>query len=485
MSRLSLRISPSGSVALVGPSGSGKSTCARLLCRLFDPAAGAVLVCGWDVRAVSQHSLRSCISCVTQDTVLFNSSVQFNLCYGAPEATEAQMRTACRVARVDEFVRRLELGLETQVGERGLKLSGGEKQRLGIARALLREPTVLILDEATSSLDSETEREVQVALDDAAKGRCTLCIAHRLSTIAQCEEIIVLAAGAAVERGTHASLLLRPNGLYASMWAKQTVEEKDGGQGARAGSEVARLSPEECKSSVDATCGVSTMQSDIACTASAIGQGYAPPVIAAADAMDRPPACHSTASALKAVESSMGHSSLSATITGTVGGGLIGCGNSVGGGSISTAGGGDGGGSDGDAEEQKSAQPSKNANEKAELDVRFLLDLWLLLHIGIDRHPPLVLCSELLLATALTALALWLLPIPTTYLVASAANRWSDRPLGAAMIGLLIAIALILPIRHASKGEGSKEGGEGEGEGTGGGRGGGRGGGGGGRKEEQ
>ena len=267
-----------------------------------------------------------------------------------------------------------------------------------------------------------------MALDDAAKGRCTLCIAHRLSTIAQCEEIIVLAAGAAVERGTHASLLLRPNGLYASMWAKQTVEEKDGGKGARAGSEVARLSPEECKSSVDATCGVSTMQSDIACTASAIGQGYAPPVIAAADAMDRPPACHSTASALKAVESSMGHSSLSATITGTVGGGLIGCGNSVGGGSISTAGGGDGGGSDGDAEEQKSAQPSKNANEKAELDVRFLLDLWLLLHIGIDRHPPLVLCSELLLATALTALALWLLPIPTTYLVASAANRWSDRP---------------------------------------------------------
>eukprot|EP00966_Prymnesium_polylepis_P085552 1980598-Prymnesium_polylepis.1 len=176
--RLSLRIPAGGSVALVGPSGSGKSTSTRLLCRLFEAQGGAVRVCGTDVRDVTQHSLRTIVSCVSQDTVLFNSSVRFNLTYGAPDASQAQIDAACALARVDGYIGRLEAGYDTLVGERGLRLSGGEKQRLGIARALLREPAVLVLDEATSALDTETEREVQDAIEAAAKGRCTLSIAH-------------------------------------------------------------------------------------------------------------------------------------------------------------------------------------------------------------------------------------------------------------------------------------------------------------------
>lgn len=224
---LSLRIACGGSVALVGPSGSGKSTCVRLLCRLFDVHGGAIMVCGHDVRAVSQHSLRTVVACVTQDTVLFNASIRFNVTYGARDATEEQLQRACRLASVEGYVSRLKDGLETPVGERGLRLSGGEKQRLGLARALLREPTVLVLDEATSALDSKTEQEVQTALREAAKGRCTLSVAHRLSTVVECDEIIVLNAGTAVERGSHSALLQMPGSQYATLWAKQSSAGAD------------------------------------------------------------------------------------------------------------------------------------------------------------------------------------------------------------------------------------------------------------------
>ena len=176
-----------------------------------------------------------------QDTVLFNASVRTNLVYGAPDATDAQIQAACALARVDSYLARLEKGLDTAVGERGLRLSGGEKQRLGIARALLREPSVLVLDEATSALDTETEREVQDALDAAAAGRCTLAIAHRLSTIVNVDEILVLKGGVAVERGTHEALL-EAGGLYASMWSKQANLERS-----KAASGEGRLTCHECK----------------------------------------------------------------------------------------------------------------------------------------------------------------------------------------------------------------------------------------------
>ena len=163
--------------------------------------------------------------------MLFNASVRFNLTYGARDATDAQLMAACRIARVEAYIGQLEHGLDTMVGERGLRLSGGEKQRIGIARAVLREPTVLVLDEATSALDTETERGVQDALDDAARGRCTLTIAHRLSTIVKSSEIIVLRAGVAVERGAHEALLRKADGLYAAMWVAQSDADGQHGQG--------------------------------------------------------------------------------------------------------------------------------------------------------------------------------------------------------------------------------------------------------------
>lgn len=239
---LSLRIRPGGSVALVGPSGSGKSTSTRLLCRLLEAQAGRIAVCGRDVRSVTQHSLRSVVSCVSQETVLFNASVRMNLVYGAPDASDSEIEAACALARVDSYLARLEKGLETAVGERGLRLSGGEKQRLGIARALLRGPAVLVLDEATSALDTETEREVQDALDAAAHGRCTLAIAHRLSTIVNVDEILMLKGGEVVERGPHKALLELPGGLYASMWSRQANLERS-----RAASGGGRLSCKDCK----------------------------------------------------------------------------------------------------------------------------------------------------------------------------------------------------------------------------------------------
>jgi len=179
------------------------------------------------VRNVTQHSLRTVVSCVSQDTILFNATIRFNLTYGAREATDEQLAAACRIAKVDAYIGQREMGFDTMVGERGLRLSGGEKQRIGIARAVLRDPAVLVLDEATSSLDTETESTVQAALVDAARGRCTLSIAHRLSTIVNCDEIIVLKAGVAVERGSHEELLESVNGLYAGLWAKQCSKAVD------------------------------------------------------------------------------------------------------------------------------------------------------------------------------------------------------------------------------------------------------------------
>lgn len=227
------------SVALVGPSGSGKSTSTRLLCRLMEVTSGGVRISNVDVRDVTQASLRRCVSVVSQDTVLFNSSIRYNLSYGKPGATEAELQEACRLAQVTGYLNRMEKGLETAVGERGLRLSGGEKQRLGIARALLTNPSVLVLDEATSALDTNTEREVQEAIEGAAAGRCTLAIAHRLSTVVNVTEIIVLRSGEVVERGSHADLV-RSGGLFAEMWAAQADA---------AGSTV-----EECKVAVEYAC---------------------------------------------------------------------------------------------------------------------------------------------------------------------------------------------------------------------------------------
>ena len=212
---------PAGkTVAIVGPSGAGKSTISRLLFRFYDVTSGRILIDGQDVRDVTQNSLRSAIGMVPQDTVLFNDTVRYNIRYGRWEATDEEVEEAARLAQIDAFIRRSPHGYETEVGERGLKLSGGEKQRVAIARTILKAPPILLLDEATSALDSHTEREIQDALDQVAQNRTTLVIAHRLSTIVGADEIIVLDNGVIVERGTHHQLL-RKGGLYASMWNRQ------------------------------------------------------------------------------------------------------------------------------------------------------------------------------------------------------------------------------------------------------------------------
>jgi len=221
---------PSGkTVAIVGPSGAGKSTISRLLFRFYDVQAGAVLVGEEDVRAITQKSLRRAIGMVPQDTVLFNDTIGYNIRYGRSGASDEEVQKAARLAQIDSFINSLPHGYETQVGERGLKLSGGEKQRVAIARTLLKAPPLLILDEATSALDTATEQEIQHALDTVSRGRTTLVIAHRLSTIIQADEILVLKAGRFVERGTHTALLAK-KGLYASMWERQleatAAEEK-------------------------------------------------------------------------------------------------------------------------------------------------------------------------------------------------------------------------------------------------------------------
>lgn len=216
---------PAGrTVAVVGPSGAGKSTLSRLLYRLYDVKDGRILIDGQDIRNVNQTSLRKSIGMVPQDTVLFNDTLRYNIRYGRWEASDAEVEEAAKLAQIDTFIRLSPKGYETEVGERGLKLSGGEKQRVAIARTILKAPPILMLDEATSALDSHTEREIQDALERVAKGRTTLVIAHRLSTVVNADEIIVLAQGEIVERGRHAQLLAL-GGLYASMWNRQREAE--------------------------------------------------------------------------------------------------------------------------------------------------------------------------------------------------------------------------------------------------------------------
>jgi ABC-type transport system involved in Fe-S cluster assembly fused permease/ATPase subunit len=212
---------PAGrTVAIVGPSGAGKSTISRLLFRFYDVTGGRVMIDGQDVRDVTQESVRQAIGMVPQDTVLFNDTIAYNIRYGRPDANDEEIREASRMAQIHEFIERLPKGYASEVGERGLKLSGGEKQRVAIARTILKSPPILILDEATSALDTHTEREIQAALDQVSRNRTTLVIAHRLSTVVNADQIIVLEAGQIAERGTHADLLTA-GGLYASMWARQ------------------------------------------------------------------------------------------------------------------------------------------------------------------------------------------------------------------------------------------------------------------------
>jgi ABC-type transport system involved in Fe-S cluster assembly fused permease/ATPase subunit len=222
---ISFEVPAGKSVAIVGPSGAGKSTISRLLFRFYEITGGRILIDGQDIGAVTQGSLRAAIGMVPQDTVLFNDTVRYNIRYGRWEATDAEVEEAAGLAQIDAFIRASPKGYETEVGERGLKLSGGEKQRVAIARTILKAPPILLLDEATSALDSHTEKEIQDALDRVSRGRTTLTIAHRLSTVIGADEIIVLDGGEIVERGSHQQLLLR-RGLYASMWNRQREAEE-------------------------------------------------------------------------------------------------------------------------------------------------------------------------------------------------------------------------------------------------------------------
>ncbi len=222
---ISFRVAPGETVALVGPSGSGKSTIGRLLFRFYDVAEGSVTIDGQDLRDVTQDSLHAQIGVVPQDTVLFNDTIRYNIAYGRPTASFADIEAAARAAKIHDFISALPDGYETAVGERGLKLSGGEKQRVGIARTLLKDPPILLLDEATSALDTETERDIQNELKMMGHGRSVITIAHRLSTVVDADQIIVLEAGKIVERGTHDALLAR-GGRYSAMWQRQMSEEE-------------------------------------------------------------------------------------------------------------------------------------------------------------------------------------------------------------------------------------------------------------------
>jgi ABC-type transport system involved in Fe-S cluster assembly fused permease/ATPase subunit len=217
---LSFEVPAGKTVAIVGPSGAGKSTISRLLFRLYDVSSGKILIDGQDIRNVTQSSLRESIGMVPQDTVLFNDTIRYNIRYGRWDASDAEVEQAAQLAQIDRFIKMSPKGYETQVGERGLKLSGGEKQRVAIARTVLKAPPILVLDEATSALDSHTEQEIQDALERVSRNRTSLVIAHRLSTIVGADEIIVLDQGRIAERGTH-SQLLASGGLYASMWNRQ------------------------------------------------------------------------------------------------------------------------------------------------------------------------------------------------------------------------------------------------------------------------
>jgi ATP-binding cassette subfamily B protein len=218
-------IAPGATVAVVGHSGSGKSTLSRLLYRFYEVDGGRITVDGRDIRDLTQASLRAHIAIVPQDTVLFNDSIEYNIRYGRPEATKEEVIAASRAAHIHDFIVSLPDGYDAEVGERGLKLSGGEKQRVAIARALLKNPAVLIFDEATSALDSKSEKAIQAELDRIAEGRTTLVIAHRLSTVMNADQILVLDAGRIVERGTHAGLLSQ-QGQYAAMWRLQQQERE-------------------------------------------------------------------------------------------------------------------------------------------------------------------------------------------------------------------------------------------------------------------
>ena len=217
---LSFEVPAGKTVAIVGPSGAGKSTISRLLFRLYDVSGGKILIDGQDIRNVTQSSLRASIGMVPQDTVLFNDTIRYNIRYGRWDASDAEVEEAAQLAQIDGFIKMSPKGYETQVGERGLKLSGGEKQRVAIARTILKAPPILVLDEATSALDSHTEQEIQDALERVSRNRTSLVIAHRLSTIVGADEIIVLDQGRIAERGTHTQLLAS-GGLYASMWNRQ------------------------------------------------------------------------------------------------------------------------------------------------------------------------------------------------------------------------------------------------------------------------
>ena len=238
---------PAGqTIAIVGPSGAGKSTISRLLFRFYEPQKGRITIDGQDISNIQQRSLRDVIGMVPQDTVLFNDTIAYNIRYGRWEATEAEVEEAAALAQIDTFIRTVPGGYGAQVGERGLKLSGGEKQRVAIARTILKGPPILVLDEATSALDSFTEREIQIALDGVSRGRTTLVIAHRLSTVVNADEIIVLDQGVIVERGRHEELLAK-SGVYAAMWNRQ--REVDAAQ------EAIRRAAEEEPSSVKVNIG--------------------------------------------------------------------------------------------------------------------------------------------------------------------------------------------------------------------------------------
>jgi ATP-binding cassette subfamily B protein len=222
---ISFTVGAGQTVALVGPSGSGKSTIGRLLFRFYDVTGGAIRIDGQDLRDVTQDSLHAQIGVVPQDTVLFNDTVLYNIAYGRPEATREEIEAAARAAKIHDFIMSLPDGYLTTVGERGLKLSGGEKQRVGIARTLLKNPPILLLDEATSALDTQTERDIQDSLQAMSRGRSVITIAHRLSTIVEADRIIVLEEGRIVEEGRHDDLVAQ-GGRYAAMWARQSAEEE-------------------------------------------------------------------------------------------------------------------------------------------------------------------------------------------------------------------------------------------------------------------
>lgn len=247
---VSLTVPAGQTVAIVGPSGSGKSTVGRLLFRFYDVTGGALRIDGQDVRDITQESLHEAIGVVPQDTVLFNDTIYYNIAYGRPEATEEEIVEAAKAAKIHDFIEGLPEGYQTAVGERGLKLSGGEKQRVGIARTLLKNPPILLLDEATSALDTETEVEIQAELAAMGVGRTVITIAHRLSTIADADRIVVLEHGEIVEEGSHAELLEK-EGRYASLWHRQAAGEEDDGPRTRALAVVEGEEPKKKKASGD------------------------------------------------------------------------------------------------------------------------------------------------------------------------------------------------------------------------------------------